>query len=198
MPPPRDSALTRTRILHVTAAEMRLHGYKAASVADILAKAGVSKGALYYHFANKQELGYAAFDEIFVEDFLSKWALPMSSSRPIDVTCEWFNSFAQQCSQEDLQLGCPVCNIAIEMAGVDEQFRLKTMKMFNELQSQLSRIIVCSKERGQVRPDVDAEPVSAFVVAAIQGAIMQGKCDRSLKTFTSTLRCLSDYIRSLS
>lgn len=197
MPPPRDPELTRQHILQVTAEEMRLNGYKAASLAEILDKAGVSKGALYHHFANKQELGYAVFDEIFVKDFLSDWALPMSSDRPIDAVCEWFSGFAEQLSEEDLQLGCPVCNIATEMAGVDEGFRLKTMTMFEELQSRLARTIVYSQEKGQVKLEVDAEPVSAFIVAAIHGSMMQGKCGRNVDAFKSSLKCLSDYISSL-
>ena len=32
--------------------------------ADIQSAAGISRGALYHHFANKQELGYAVMEEV--------------------------------------------------------------------------------------------------------------------------------------
>ncbi len=197
MSPPRDPEQTRHHILQVTAEEMRQNGYKAASLAEILDKAAVSKGALYHHFSNKQELGYAVFDEVFVKEFMSDWELPMSSDKPIDAMCEWIAGFADQLTEEDLQLGCPVCNIATEMAGVDEGFRLKANSMFEELQSRLARTILYSQEQGQVRAEIEAVPVSAFIVAVIQGTMMQGKCGRDVETFRSCIKCLSDYISSL-
>jgi AcrR family transcriptional regulator len=40
------------------------HGYAATTVADVLARAGVSRKAFYQHFANKQECFFAAYDAI--------------------------------------------------------------------------------------------------------------------------------------
>jgi len=47
---------TYTRILEVAAACFAERGYDAASVAEICQRAGVSKGAFYYHFPTKQAL----------------------------------------------------------------------------------------------------------------------------------------------
>lgn len=197
MSPSRDPRLTRQQLLKVTAEEMRLHGYKAASLADILKKAGISKGALYHHFATKQELGYAVFDEIYMQDFLGNWELPLSSDQPIDALCCWFSSFAESWTESELQFGCPACNIATEMAGIDEGFRLKTQQMFEELQSRLEQTILYAQQQGQINAEIAVKPVAAFIVAVIQGAMMQGKCSGDVSTFRSILGCLSDYIYSL-
>lgn len=197
MAPTRDPEQTRQRILTVTADEMRVNGYKAASMAEILDKAGVSKGALYHHFANKQELGYAVFDEVFAAEFVADWDMPMSSDTPIESLCEWLTEFADQITEEQLELGCPVCNIVTEMAGLDEGFRHKADAMMYELQSLLAKKIAVAKVNGQVKPKVEPDAVAAFIFAAIQGAMMQGKYERNLDTFKSTCRCLADYLDSL-
>jgi TetR/AcrR family transcriptional regulator, transcriptional repressor for nem operon len=44
--------------------EMHRSGFRSADLDAILAKAGVTKGALYYHFDDKEALGYAVVDEV--------------------------------------------------------------------------------------------------------------------------------------
>lgn len=47
---------TRRNIMLAAATVFNERGYKAATIADILSKAGVTKGALYFHFPSKDEL----------------------------------------------------------------------------------------------------------------------------------------------
>lgn len=41
------------------------HGFNGASLSDILTSAGVTKGALYFHFSSKEELAHALVNEQF-------------------------------------------------------------------------------------------------------------------------------------
>ncbi|MFJ4714553.1 ScbR family autoregulator-binding transcription factor [Streptomyces sp. NPDC088785] len=58
MPEPKQDRAVRTRqaILVAAAKVFEEHGYKAATISEILASAKVTKGALYFHFASKEEL----------------------------------------------------------------------------------------------------------------------------------------------
>ncbi len=56
MPIQQRAEETRTRILSAAQACFSRSGFAAASVADICAEAGVTKGAFYYHFTSKQNL----------------------------------------------------------------------------------------------------------------------------------------------
>lgn len=53
---------TRRAILDAAAAVFDERGYDAATIADILSRAGVTKGALYFHFASKRELAQGVLD----------------------------------------------------------------------------------------------------------------------------------------
>ena len=55
--------VTREAIVAGAAAVFGRRGYGLASIADIAAEAGVTKGALYFHFASKDELARAVIDE---------------------------------------------------------------------------------------------------------------------------------------
>ncbi|MGW1892746.1 ScbR family autoregulator-binding transcription factor [Streptomyces sp. NPDC002004] len=55
--PKQDRAIrTRQTILEAAAQVFEEHGYQAATITQILRVAGVTKGALYFHFQSKEEL----------------------------------------------------------------------------------------------------------------------------------------------
>jgi AcrR family transcriptional regulator len=55
--------VTRDAILRGAAEVFGARGYGLASIADIAATAGLTKGALYFHFASKDELAFAVINE---------------------------------------------------------------------------------------------------------------------------------------
>jgi len=193
----RNPEVTRQHLLDVSAQEILLNGYKSASLRDILDKADVSKGALYHHFANKQELGYAVFEEVYIKRFLSTWEIPMSEDDPIGALSHWFRSFTEGMNSSELELGCPVCNIATEMSAVDEGFRHKAIAMYAALGERIATTISLAKTKGLVRPEVKPRDVATFLVAAIQGVSIQGKYSRNVNTFRSCMGIMADYLESL-
>ncbi|MFG2296211.1 ScbR family autoregulator-binding transcription factor [Streptomyces sp. NPDC048603] len=58
---------TRRAILEAAAEVFDERGYEAATIAEILTRAGVTKGALYFHFSSKQMLAQGVLDEQFAE-----------------------------------------------------------------------------------------------------------------------------------
>lgn len=60
----QDRAIrTRRLILEAAAAVFDDLGYDRATIAEVLDRAGVTKGALYFHFASKEQLALAVLDE---------------------------------------------------------------------------------------------------------------------------------------
>ena len=55
---------TRETIVDAAAVEFARHGYHAASLSRVIERSGVTKGALYFHFSSKQELGLAVMAEM--------------------------------------------------------------------------------------------------------------------------------------
>ncbi|MFC8870310.1 ScbR family autoregulator-binding transcription factor [Streptomyces sp. NPDC057148] len=57
--------VTRAAILDGAARAFDAEGYHGTTLGDIVKEAGVTKGALYFHFASKEELAQALIDEQF-------------------------------------------------------------------------------------------------------------------------------------
>src|SRR5271166_2002071 len=81
----RDPERTRECLLQAASREIYRSGFQSASLDTILAAAGVTKGALYYHFDSKEALGYSVVEEVIDPDVRGKWVRPLQSGKdPID------------------------------------------------------------------------------------------------------------------
>lgn len=67
---------TRAALVESAAAEFAKRGYAAASINDILEQSNATKGAMYFHFASKEELARAVLDEGLerYRVIVAKWA----------------------------------------------------------------------------------------------------------------------------
>ncbi len=190
-----DAEQTRQNILTVAADEIHQHGFKATSLSVILNRCEISKGALYYHFTSKIELGYAVFEEVYTPMFLNVWQTPLTVDDPIEGLCDFLTSMTEQMSCSEVVCGCPLNNLCEEMANVDEGFRLRILSM----QEQLNQLIVDALERisDDLRADVAFSQVGYFIFATLNGATSLSKSSRNKALFQKVIAELCLYIRTL-
>jgi AcrR family transcriptional regulator len=79
--PPRRQAravATRETILDAAAREFAAEGYHAASLSKILERSGVTKGAMYFHFASKEAMARAVADimDARLPEVVAEWVGP--------------------------------------------------------------------------------------------------------------------------
>lgn len=186
---------TRQKILNISADEIHKHGFTATSLSVILNRCEISKGALYHHFANKMELGYAVFEEMYIPMFLSVWQPAVEVDDPIDGLCNFFESMSKKMSCDELACGCPINNLCQEMAGVDEGFRLRILNM----QQQLNHLIAVNLQRvaHTLREDLDFSQVAYFIVSSFHGSTSLSKTAKNKELFDKVITELCWYIKHL-
>ena len=193
----RDSEATRRHLLEVSAEEMRLHGFKAASLSKILEKAEVSKGALYHHFANKQALGYAVFDEIYAEEYLTHWRNALSHPDMVEGIRLMIEGFEEHCSIDDIMQGCPVNSLSQEMSATDEGFQQCTSNMYKTHCDFLMTAIEKGIENKQLKADLPIEQTAWFIISSFQGIGSIVKSCRSSEQMYRLHGAFIEYLRSL-
>ncbi len=166
----RDPDKTREAILQAAYEEIYLNGFQSASLENILTRAGVTKGALYHHFANKLELGYAVVDDIISPFFTRVWVEPLSKSEsPIDTIQEIISSMPEETSKDFTKNGCPWNNLCQEMSPLDEEFRRRLSAPVDAWREAIAVALERGKANGQVAEFVRPKNVAAFVVATLEG-----------------------------
>jgi TetR/AcrR family transcriptional regulator, transcriptional repressor for nem operon len=162
----------------------------------ILLTAGVTKGALYYHFDSKEALGYAVVDEVITSITREKWLLPLQNAKnPIEALVGIIQSTSLR--PQDLQRGCPLNNLSQEMSPLDEGFRTRTAKVFREWHGAIAAALREGQKRGVVRTDVRPDETATFLIAAYEGYISLAKNSQDARVLQSGQRSVIHHLKSL-
>jgi AcrR family transcriptional regulator len=193
---PRDPERTRVRLLQAAFREIHHSGFRSADLDAILAKAGVTKGALYYHFDNKEALGYAVADEVIASRVHQKWVQPLLKAKnPIDVLIGIFQSESQK--KEDVQRGCELLNLSQEMSGLDEGFRSRTARIYKDWHDAMAEALREGQKRRLVRSDINANETATFLIAAWEGYAVLGKNSQDPRMLQSGKRSVRRHLEAL-
>jgi TetR/AcrR family transcriptional regulator, transcriptional repressor for nem operon len=195
----RQPGATREKLLTAAFDEIYRRGFQAASLDTILATAGVTKGALYHHFRDKAALGYAVVDEVVKGLLLQRWLglLQEQAGDPLTALQGVLRQRAAKLTTDELELGCPLNNLAQEMSPLDERFRRLVSTTFEIWRNGFAEALRKGQAEGSVRREVDARKVAAFVVAAVEGSYGLAKSAQSASMLRSNLELLSDYLDTL-
>ena len=176
--------------------EIHRSGFRSADLDAILAKAGVTKGALYYHFDNKEALGYAVVDEVIASKVHQKWVQPLRNvENPIDVLVRIIQS--ESLKREDVQRGCYLLNLSQEMSGLDEGFRRRTARIYKDWHDAMAEALREGQKRRVVRSDINANETAAFVIAAWEGYAVLGKNSQDPRMLRSGQKSVSRHLEAL-
>jgi len=146
-------------------------GYQGASIDRIARHAGVTKGALYYHFRDKEELLFEAVSDRvggFEQHVLSEVG-PSSDTigafrRVIDAC--FFHATVSNHRRF-------IITLMIEALDTNPQLSSKFQRILRRMRAFLADVVRRGQQAGTVRGDLDAEQTAALVAGAIMGAEIQ-------------------------
>jgi AcrR family transcriptional regulator len=186
---------TRGKILQAAYQEIHFQGFQSASLTNILARVNVTKGALYHHFANKTELGYAVVDEVIAERIHLSFIKPIQFfENPVDGFIELIRSSGSVFSIIDIELGCPLTNLAQEMAPIDEGFRIRLVHIYGQWYRAIAEAMVQAKQANQIIDAVDPDQLAVTLVATMEGALSAAKVAQSLDKLQLCVEGLIQYL----
>ncbi len=199
-PKPRVRApdQTREQLLQAAFVEIFRHGFQAASLERILAHTGVTKGALYHHFPDKAALGLAVVEEVVRGLMLSRWLTPIEADGDaIGLFTAMLKDRSDRLTHREVELGCPLNNLAQEMSPLDTRFRRAIDRIYEDWRGGTARALARGQAEGTVRGDVDPESVAAFVVAAVEGSYGLAKGSNDGALLRDNFRMLGLFLEGL-
>lgn len=188
---------TRLRILQAAFDEMYEHGYQGMRIENILKKTKLAKGALYHHFSGKQALGYAVADEVLYQQVEVVWQPLTQSNDPITDFCLLLRDMCDSATAKDIEKGCPINNLAQEMAGLDQGFNQRLNVIYQHWIDTIGNALKNGQKHHAVRADISPDTVSIFIVSTIQGAMGIAKCMQSQVTLQQLTQTLCEYLEQL-
>jgi TetR/AcrR family transcriptional regulator, transcriptional repressor for nem operon len=194
----RDPQGTRQRLLKAAFHEVYRYGFQSAGIDTILAATNVTKGALYYHFENKEALGHAIIEEVVAEITNDRWLRPLRRSKdknPIDALIAIVQAIPAQ--PGDVKRGCPLVNLTQEMSQLNEQFRKRLERIFTAWQEGIATTLREGQFAGTVRRDLVPEETASFLIALVEGYEVLAKNAQDAKVWNMGIRNIVEWLRSL-
>ncbi|MEE9346467.1 MAG: TetR/AcrR family transcriptional regulator [Methylococcales bacterium] len=188
---------TRLKILNAAFKELHKHGYQGMRIDQVLKNTDLKKGALYYHFSSKQELGYAVLEEQIQKNMHKLWIEPLNNfTDPLEAIHSVFVA-RDHWSNEFFNLGCPLNNLAQEMSPIDEGFRQRIETIFQNWQTAISDVLKKGQQQGIVDNSINTDDCACFILTSMEGALGMTKNHQSKEVFYSCGRELKRYLDTL-
>ncbi|MFL6127170.1 ScbR family autoregulator-binding transcription factor [Actinophytocola sp.] len=158
MPKQDRAERTRNVILDAAAEAFEARGFAGASLSDILTRAGVTKGALYFHFSSKEELAKALVEEQYNIE------LPTleNTTNPIQSVIDLCHSF---CHSLCTNIRVRASNRLVTEANFERPYP-QVFTRWNDLIYEFLKIALTT---GDLRPELDPAEVASFIGGAVFG-----------------------------
>ncbi|SEO46237.1 ScbR family autoregulator-binding transcription factor [Amycolatopsis saalfeldensis] len=150
---------TRKTILEAAASRFDAVGFLGASLSDILSEAGVTKGALYFHFKSKEDLA----DALVQEQFSVLEALPALDTPGLRTVIDWSQDMAQGL-QSDVRVRASI-RLVIEQGS----FVTPASNAYKQWIDMIHGCLLAAKAAGDVRKEVNAHDLAQLVVSSFTG-----------------------------
>ena len=194
----RNPEKTKSHILNTSANLFNKHGYKATSLSDITNATGFTKGAIYKHFKNKEDLEQQALRSLNKKMFST---LTTNIKQATDFMSRMnvvFDFFENYLVDPPFEGGCPLLNSAIESDDANLVLRQQSFGMLVNLKSSIKRIIEQGIKHKQIKADINTEQLINVYIATLEGAVMMSKLERDTVAITNCIDFLKKYNLSIS
>ncbi len=163
-----QSEQTRQQIIGAASLLFVRKGFFGTSIADLAKATGLTKGALYHHFENKDAIFFAViesvrqtWDEQVVRDVLS------TKNAQTRLTTLIERHTRLLCENEHL---CLLLNgLVMEMDEINPQFMDALLEIYSDLTQFIQRIIQKGQAVGEIRADLDPRLVAFNIVGMLRG-----------------------------
>jgi TetR/AcrR family transcriptional repressor of nem operon len=187
---------TRGEILQKNFEAMRLYGFQGLRTDKVIAQMGITKGAFYHYFKDKLNVGYAVVDELIAPSYISTWKnLSTQGVHVIDAISNTLRCIAGYSNQETIHLGCPLNNLIQEMSPLDEGFNKRLSSILNEERKMIRQGIEGGIADGTILADTDADALTLFILASLEGSYAIGK---SFNSYSKFIVCVEQLIKILN
>jgi AcrR family transcriptional regulator len=171
-----QSEATIERILDSALSLIVTRGFNGTTVDEIARRAHLTKGAIYFHFANKTAILLAlldAIEKLILGGLMERvmHAGPTSQDQLV-AALHSQGTLAQSKTQYLLLFTLTL----LEFTGTGSPIEARVRAIYDEFVQALEKIVRAGKAGGEFRDDLDARELTAVVMALQHGTLMEWYC----------------------
>lgn len=197
--PHKKRSATQKKILDTAKTLFWQNGYSAASLNDLVAKAGISKGGYFHYYPNKKSVAVATLENYFILHIATMLENCMEGANDALSTkaalLNWLEETYKIYADKGFKEGCMLGNFALETADTDEEFRELMKVMFIAWENQLVSYVRPLAQDGKLV--MDARQFSRLLIAMMEGITMTCKVHRDNIRASRDFQAVAEFIERM-
>lgn len=183
-------------IIHKVAPIFNKQGYNGTSLSDLTEATGLTKGAIYGNFKNKEELSFLAF-KYNVDRVVLKIKEELSNiESPLQRLYGLSNFYRKYKTYTIDYGGCPILNIGVDANNQNPELLKKVQEVIFKLQSYITKMIQHGIDVGEIRNDVNPTLYAKKIFTLIEGAVFMSTTMNDDSYIQEIMACVDDIIKS--
>lgn len=186
---------TRQHIIETVAPLFNRYGYAATSMADITKAVGMTKGAVYGNFENKEALAVAAFNHN-IRRFSKTLVTAMDHHQdPLKRVYAMLDYFADYGNHIEFSGGCPIVNVGIDANNNNEALLQRVQDVIHKLQQGIANELQACVDKGMLTSTLPIPATAQYIYTSIQGAIFMTMTMQNDQYLAPTTQFLKQYLK---
>ncbi|HMJ68746.1 MAG TPA: TetR/AcrR family transcriptional regulator [Cyclobacteriaceae bacterium] len=188
---------TRRHIIEKTAPLFNMNGFDGTSLADLCRVTGLTKGALYGNFEDKEELAAEAF-RYTISKMRSYGSRSMLSQHSYKTKLDaLLNFFVKAVLNPPVRGGCPLLNTAVEADDHRPSMRKTVVTELEKSVNSMTKLLERGKESGEFKKDFSSRDMAMMFFCSIEGAIMFSRVSGSAEAMIIVTKNIRSIIESI-
>lgn len=186
---------TTAYIIETVAPIFNRHGYIGTSMSDLTEATGLTKGAIYGNFENKEALALSAFEH-------NRNILLQTIDNKLDTGIEALDklfsllSFYKQYDVFTLPLGgCPLLNVGVDAQSNNKLLAAAVKETIKEIEGKIALILENGANQNEIKLPVPPLQFAKQLFTMVQGAIAMSTMTQDRKYLVNTITYLEYLVK---
>lgn len=182
------SQRTRRYIIEKTAPLFNSKGFDGTSLTDLTEATGLTKGALYGNFSDKEDIAREAFRFAIgkvKETARAHLVRGRTCKRQLQLLLEFYSKYV---SQPPVPGGCPLLNTAVEADDHRISMRKIVAREIEATVDFIKDLLDKGIEAGEFRRNINSRELAYVFFCCIEGAVMFSRVERSAEPMDIIVR----------
>ena len=182
-----QSEQTTQKLINAATALILQKGYAGTTIALLAKAVGMTKGAIYHHFANKEAILRSVIAHV-----RNTWEREVGSRVPLQgdaiTKLNALFEYQTQLINSDPTLCLLVRELMLESDAVTQEIRHEVSNIYEDFGAFICDILVSGQEAGIIRSDLSATDISKSLVTIISGISCSRATDISNAAFAAKMK----------
>jgi TetR/AcrR family transcriptional regulator, transcriptional repressor for nem operon len=186
---------TREHLLDVGLRQLRITGYTATGVKEVLDLAQVPKGSFYHYFPSKEAFVGELFDRYFKgEGERAHRLLGARAVPPLRRLRAYFEELILVYGQPGEAAGCLIGAMSLEIADHIPKLQVQLQSMYSGWQNIIADVLREAVKRGDLAKSTKPDSLAEFMLNSYEGALVRMKGEQSSRPLQNFLHFTFDVL----